>query len=113
MSDENLIFVPPSFIELYVESGKVKPRIPKSEIAQRYELCEDLAQLLTETASHMFHTLHVTEDDVLSRCLAGLQGPESVVAPDEAQWVIHRLAELMNWPPLISFPTGADKPHIA
>ncbi len=69
--------------------------------------------MLTETASHMFHTLHITESDVLSRCLAGLLGPESVVNPDEAQWVIHRLAELMNWPMLTSSPVGADKPPIA
>lgn len=100
MADDNQIFVPPSFIELYQAPGQVKLRLPKAEIAQRYELCEDLTQLLTETASHMFHSLHITERDVLGRCLAGMLGEGSVVEPDEAQWVIRRLAELMNWEPL-------------
>lgn len=100
MSDENQIFVPPSFIELFLTAGQIKPRVPKAEIAQRYELCEDLAQLLTETASNLFHTLHITEGDVLSRCLSGLLGEDAVVSPVEAQWVVRRLAELMNWEPL-------------
>ncbi len=100
MSDDNLTFVPPSFIALYLGPSQSRPRIPKDEIAQRYELCEDLAQLLTETASHMLHTLHITEGDVLYRCLVGLMGEGAVVTPDEAQWVIRRLAELMHWQPL-------------
>ena len=98
MSDENQTFVPQSFIALYLPAGSLKPSIPKAEIAQRHELCEDLAQMLTETAVNMRHTLHVTETDVLQRCLAGLTGPDAVVQPDEAMWVVRRLAELLQWP---------------
>jgi hypothetical protein len=29
-----------------------------------------------------------------------LQAEASVVSVTEAQWVVHRLAELLNWPPL-------------
>ncbi len=105
MSDENQIFVPPSFIALYLAPGQLKPRVAMAEIAQRYELCEDLAQLLTETASAQFHTLHVTESDVLGRCLSGLLGEGAVVTFDEAHWVIRRLAELMNWEPMRVPPT--------
>lgn len=104
MSDDNQIFVPPSFVERYLAPGQIKPRAPLAEIAQRYELCEDLAQLLTETASNLFHTMHITESDVLGRCLSGLAGEGSVVTPDEAQWVVRRLAELMNWGPLVVDP---------
>lgn len=110
MSDDNQIFVPPSFIALFSAPGQVKLRAPKTEIAQRYELCEDLAQLLTETASAQFHTVHVTESDVLSRCLSGLMGEGSVVTPDEAQWVVRRLAELMNWEPLHQAPPNPEAP---
>lgn len=59
-----------------------------------------MAQMLTETASNMLHGLHITETDVLTRCQLGLTGEGAVVSPEEAQWVVHRLAELMNWPPL-------------
>ena len=100
MSDDNQTFVPPSFIELYLPPGRVKPSLPAAELAQRYELCEDLAQMLTETAGNLFHGLHITEADVLQRCLAGLTGEGAVVSPAEAGWVVTRLAELMNWPAL-------------
>ncbi len=98
MSEDNQTYVPPSFIALYLPEGRLKPTAPKAEIAQRHELCEDLAQMLTETASTMFHSLHITEIDVLQRCLAGLTGEGAVVSPAEAEWVVRRLAELMNWP---------------
>lgn len=100
MSDDNQTFVPPSFIELYLPPGRVKPILPAAELAQRYELCEDLAQMLTDTAGNLFHGLHITEADVLQRCLAGLTGEGAVVSTAEAGWVVTRLAELMNWPAL-------------
>ena len=98
MSDDNQTFVPESFIALYLAPGAVKPRLPKADLAQRHELCEDLAQMLTDTASALLHSLHITETDVLQRCLAGLQDEGAVVSGDEAVWVVHRLAELMGWP---------------
>ena len=98
MSDDNQTFVPESFIALYQAPGTRKPTLPKAEMAQRYELCEDMAQLLTDTASALLHSLHITEADVLQRCLAGLQGEGAVVSADEAVWVVRRLAELMAWP---------------
>jgi hypothetical protein len=85
MSDEYQIEIPQSFMALYVDAG-------------RYELCEDLATLLTETAKNMFFSLGITEQDVLERCHRGLTGEGAVVNPAEAQWVIHRLAELVGWP---------------
>ena len=104
MSDENQTFVPASFVDLHRRVGQAKLSLPLLEIASRHELCEDLAQLLTETASSLFHTLHVTEGDVLRRCLAGLRSEDSVVSADEALWVTRRLAELMNWAPLPAEP---------
>ena len=98
MSEDNQLFLPPSFIALYVPPGRVKPTLARDELAQRYELCEDMAQMLTETASTMLVTLGITERDVLERCRLGLLAEPAVVSADEAGWVVSRLAELMNWP---------------
>lgn len=44
--------------------------------------------------------LGVTELDVLGQLLRGLQMADSAVTPDEAHWVVRRLAELLEWPAL-------------
>lgn len=97
MSDENQIPVPPSFVALFVPPGRIKPTEPRAVIAERYELCEDLAQMLTETAQERLHALGIAESDVLERLHRGLVADGSPVTPDEAQWVITRLAELLGW----------------
>ena len=98
MSDESQIVVPPSFVALFVEPGRIKPNASREHIAARHEFCEDLAQMLTEHASTKKWELGVTEADVLERMQRGLlQGPATVDAA-EAQWVIRRLAELLDWP---------------
>ena len=98
MSEDSQLLIPPSFVALYVPPGRIKPTLARDEIAQRYELCEDMAQMLTETASTMLVTLGITEQDVLARCRLGLRAEPAVVSADEAGWVVSRLAELMNWP---------------
>ena len=98
MSDDNQTLIPPSFIALHVPPGRIKPTLPLQAMAQRYELCEDMAQMLTDTASTMLVTLGITEQDVLQRCRLGLLAEPAVVSADEAGWVVSRLAELMNWP---------------
>ncbi|MGV3726511.1 ATPase with chaperone activity [Hydrogenophaga sp.] len=100
MSDESQIEIPPSFVALYVAPGRQKPSLPRDDLAARYELCEDMAQMLTETASNMAFSLGITEADVLTRCLQGLRVEPAVVNEVESVWVVHRLAELQNWPPL-------------
>lgn len=97
MSDDNQILIPPSFIALFVPPGRLKPTEPREFIAERYELCEDFAQMLTETARTQFAVNHITEADVLDRVHAGLQGEAAIVTPDEARWVVCRLAELLDW----------------
>jgi hypothetical protein len=97
MSDDSQLFVPPSFIALFVEPGRVKPRAPRAEIAARYELCEDLAQQLVEHAGAMLHGSGISEDEVLRRCLMGLEDSESGFDSGQAWWVIRRLAELLEW----------------
>ena len=97
MNTSSQIHIPASFVALYLPPGKLKPSLGFDELAQRYELCEDMACLLTERAQEMLHGLGITEDDVLQRCLQGLQVEPVVFSPAEAFWVVCRLAELLNW----------------
>ena len=96
MSDESQIEIPPSFVALYVPPGRLKPTLPRSELAQRYELCEDMAQMLVDTARTMEFSLGITQADVLQRVAQGLQGEDAVVTEAEAGWVVTRLAELLG-----------------
>ena len=97
MSDEYQIEIPQSFLALYTDTRRQRLHTPWQEVAQRYELCEDLANLLTTTARDMEFSLGIAESDVLSRVQQGLQGEAAVVTPPEAQWVVCRLAELLDW----------------
>ncbi|MFZ4478879.1 MAG: ATPase with chaperone activity [Rhodoferax sp.] len=103
MYEEYQIEIPQSFMALFVDPGRQKPNASRDEVAARYELCEDMASMLTETAKNMFLELGITEDDVLLQCYGGLTGEGSVVTEPEALWVIHRLAELLEWPFLRTF----------
>lgn len=98
MNDDNQIYLPESFTALFVPPGKIKPSLGLRDVAQRYELCEDLANLLTEKAANMQFTLGITEELVLMQCELGLLAEPAVVSSVEARWVVCRLAELLNWP---------------
>ncbi len=97
MSDDNQIEIPQSFMALYIDPGRHKPNASREVIAGRYELCEDLANMLTETARNMLFSLGLSEDAVLQRCYLGLCGDGAVVSAPESVWVIRRLAELLEW----------------
>jgi hypothetical protein len=97
MSNESQIVVPPSFVALYMAPGRIKPGALREEIAARHDFCEDLASMLTAHASTKLWELGVTEADVLERIHRGLLGDDAVVTAAEAQWVIRRLAELLEW----------------
>jgi hypothetical protein len=98
MSEDNQILIPESFMALFIQPGRSKPSASHAEVSARYGLCEDMANMLTETAQNMQFTLGITEQDVLMQCLRGLQVEGSVVNLPESDWVVHRLAELLNWP---------------
>ena len=65
MSDESQIEIPPSFVALYVPPGRIKPTLARAELSARYELCEDMAQMLVDTAQTLQFQLGVTEADEL------------------------------------------------
>jgi hypothetical protein len=100
MSEDSQLIIPRSFIELFIPEGGIRPREPRDVIAARYDLCEDMAQMLIEHARDKLFELGVTEQDVLERVRRGLLVEGSVVSHDEAGWVIRRLAELLDWPSL-------------
>jgi hypothetical protein len=97
MSDENQIVIPPSFIALFVEPGRTRPNATRETITGRYDFCEALATMLVERAQALQWQLSIPEADVLERMHAGLQGPDAPVPPNEAEWIIRRLAELLEW----------------
>lgn len=97
MSDESQVQIPASFIALFIPAGRVKPSASRQEIAERYELCEDLATALVDKTRTVLWELGVTEHDVLNRIHRVLSGPTSGVGPAESVWIIRRLAELLEW----------------
>jgi hypothetical protein len=107
MSDEYQIEVPPSFQALYTDARR-RLTVPLAALRARYEVCEDLAQQLVDSAQHIHHDLGVAQDEVLHRLHAGLADPEAGLAPQEPRWVLRRLIELANWP----VPEDWDPPPV-
>ena len=96
MDDPNQIEVPPSFTALFTSpSGRLTETM--SAVRERYELCEDLAQLLTEQASTMQFRTGAPEVELLKTIRLGLSEADGPVTAVEARWVVTRLAELLNW----------------
>jgi hypothetical protein len=97
-SDANQQPLPASFVALFVPPGRSKPSASRSHITERHEWCDDLANLLTETASNKLWELGISEPEVLDRVHQGLLEPGAPVSGPEAGWVVCRLAELLGWP---------------
>lgn len=95
MDEGSQIVVPPSFVALFVPAGRIRPAETAAFVQQRYELCEDFAQMLLGQAQARQWELGITREDVLQRMAQGLQGSE-VFTPEEAHWVLTRLAELLS-----------------
>ncbi|MDO9292962.1 MAG: hypothetical protein Q7U09_15370 [Hydrogenophaga sp.] len=99
MPDDYQIEIPNSFIVLYTDA-RHRLSVPLRELRDRYEICEDLANHLTEHCRSIHVEIGVDEQEVLSRCQKGLTATpdDAVVSTDEALWVVTRLAELLGWP---------------
>lgn len=97
MDDTHQTEIPASFVALYLNPGQARPKVPHALALQRYELCEDMAQALTDTAHALHFRTSASHAEVL-RCLQeGLGGEDAALQDGEARWVICRLAELLNW----------------
>ena len=98
MYDHNQLEIPDSFVALFIDPGRERPRATRAAITARYEFCEDLAHHLEDYARGQHHDLGLSEAEVLARVSLGLGVPESGVDAAEAGWVVQRLAELAGWP---------------
>ncbi|RIX80659.1 hypothetical protein [Acidovorax cavernicola] len=96
MSDDNQIYIPPSFFAVYSDARQ-RLREPIDVVRARYEICEDLASHLVGHAQIQHHTEVPVESEILRRIHAGLAVPESGVSVPEAGWIVQRLAELLGW----------------
>ena len=97
MDDPNQIEVPPSFTALFTTPSGHRLREPMAVVRQRYELCEDLAQMLSGQATTAQFKSGGSESEVLAGIREGLAGPDAGLAPAEATWVVTRLAEIVGW----------------
>lgn len=111
MSDDYQIPIPPSFHALYVDArGRLTE--PLAWFRERYELCEDLAQQMVDSAQAAHHDIGLDEDEVLRRCHAGLGLAGLDLTEAETGWITLRLAELLGWPfpGWLPQPPGAARP---
>jgi hypothetical protein len=109
MREDSQVVVPEAFVALFKPARALKPTEPWDVIVARHELCEDMAQMLTETARLKLFELGIAECDVLERVRQGLLAEGSVVSPAEAWWITGRLAELLDWP----LPESQSEPPAA
>ena len=97
MDDPNQIEVPPSFTALFTAPSGYRLTEPMSVVRARYELCEDMAQMLTEQAATAAFKTGAAEREVLRQMQVALEAEGSPVQAKEAGWVVRRLAELLGW----------------
>ena len=97
MDDSSQIIIPPSFTALYVPPGKTRPTETHAHIAQRYELCEDMAQMLCESAAEQQFKTGAAPPALLAWMERSLLGEGAVLEAAEARWVVLRIAELLHW----------------
>ena len=97
MDDSNQIEVPPSFLALFTSPGGQRLMEPMDTVRARYELCEDLAQMLAEQAATARFKSGGSERETLARMKLALSDPSCGVEPTEVPWVVSRLAELLDW----------------
>lgn len=93
--DDNQILIPDSFLALYSDRHQ-RLKAPVATIRSRYELCEDLACQLMPQANLLYDD-GPSEEGVLLGMHMGLASEGSPVSRDEADWVVLRLAELLDW----------------
>ncbi len=90
--------VPRAFLALYLDARSQRLTQPRAVVAARHELCEDMAQMLMQPAQDKRFALGIDEATVLQRMHQGLLADDTLLSPAEAQWVVRRLAELLDWP---------------
>ena len=83
VSGDDQLLIPPSFDAVHADA-RGRRQLPRAEFAQRYELCEDMAQMLVEHSQAVHHDQGVDPEQVLRRTEAGLASHGSGFAAAEA-----------------------------
>lgn len=96
MYDHNQTLVPDSFLALHSRHGR--PLLSREEMEARHEVCETIASQLAAALAQ--HGVGVDDStDALARVRDGLLGDDGDASgADESDWVVRRIAELMEWP---------------
>lgn len=97
MDDFNQIEVPPSFVALFTPPGGHRLLQPMRVVRERYELCEDLAQMYAEQAETVRFKTGGSERETLARMSLALSESDAGLQPIEVSWVVMRLAEVLGW----------------
>jgi len=97
VDDFNQIEVPPSFVALFTGPGGHRLTQPMAAVRERYELCEDLAQMLCEQASAAAFKSGAGSSEVLAGMQAALSGGSGPLQASEPAWVVTRIAEILGW----------------
>lgn len=92
----NQLFIADTFKALYADS-RGRPTISREEMQTRQELCEDLAQSLSEVCLGLRFRADAGTSEAIVRCHEGLLTPPSSLPATEARWVAIRIAELLQW----------------
>ncbi|CAG4882491.1 protein of unknown function [Georgfuchsia toluolica] len=96
MMIDNQIESPESFMAMYVTPGRDRPNAPQDVVLARYEGCEGMACMLIEYAQKLAFDEGM-ERKVLHQFHQGLLAEPSNLSAQESVWVMHRLAELLDW----------------
>ena len=97
MDDSNQIEVPQSFVALFLSPEGQRLLQPINTVRERYELCEDLAQMFSEQAVAVRFKSGASECETLGKMELALSDPATGLAPGEVSWVVTRLAEVLGW----------------
>ena len=95
--DDSQILIPDAFTAIHSDPVRNKLTISREELAQRFELCEDMANLLSESTAAQWFKTGQEKEEVLEQVRQGLLGENSVVSEPEAQWVVGRIGEVLGW----------------
>jgi hypothetical protein len=98
VDDANQIEVPASFLALFTSPAGHRLTQPMRAVRARYELCEDLAQMLCDQAAAAQFKSGAGQGEVLAGMQRALSASDAGLQPGEATWVVTRLAELLGWP---------------
>jgi len=95
--EDSQILIPEAFTAIHSDPIRGKLTISREELAQRFELCEDMANLLSDSTAAQWFKTGLEKEEVLEQVRQGLLGENSVVSEPEAQWVVGRIGEVLGW----------------